>query len=360
MNIQFDPEQFESVYYIIYFFMSLIALAFSLKLDLKNFDHQVLGFRVASFALIAILILFAFRNENVGTDTKMYIWQFENYRNLPFSMDFLYNYLIIFLNTFSNSGVTFLFTVAFLFLFVLFLAIITYSKISTVNPFLLLFCFTSLFFFQTLGTNIIRQGVGLSCFLLGVSYFFKKRKITKECILAFFIGAGIHFTTMVPILFFLFIIFFKNLKIGYFYLLYFLCLLLSAIDISILDFSSYLSFLMVDERRSSYLSSSDQIYQIGFKPQFVVFNSVFLFLSHFCWKNLESRKYYEFLLKYYALMSAVFFMMFKIPYSDRWGVMSWVVIPFLLAPFYSSVNRSKKALLMTTFLIIVFLFFSNY
>lgn len=162
-----------------------------------------------------------------------------------------------------------------------------------------------------------------------------------------------------PVLFFLFIVYFNRIKLSVFLYLYVITLVLSAFNVSVLIFKDYLNVSFFDERRSSYLdvSNFDGFYNIGFKPQFVVFNTVFLIVFLLIKKHVYSSKEYIYMLKYYLLSSSLFFMVFQLPYSDRWGIMSWVIIPFLLLPLFKNNNQYKLATFTLLFLTSIFIFF---
>jgi hypothetical protein len=144
--------------------------------------------------------------------------------------------------------------------------------------------------------------------------------------------------------------------------LYFLTLVLSIFSVSLLTFKDYIGFLLVDERRSGYfeVEKFSRLYSIGFKPQFVAFNTLFLlffaYIRKFVYVSEESTQ----LFKYYLLTSSLFFMVFQLPYSDRWGVMSWVAIPFLLAPLFKVGTGRRLATVTVLLLTAIFLFFLTY
>lgn len=353
-------EEFNNCYYILYTILAFVSILIAIEIDFKRNKCIKISHIFAVIFILLFCALFGTRDVSIGTDTEMYQWQFEHIENIPLELDFVYYFLAKNLATINRDSSVFIFLMAFIYLLTLFYAIIRYSKIVKANPLLVLFSFVSLFFFQSLGINIIRQGIGLSFLLLGISYFFKNNKVNKYVIISFLMGVGFHFTTIIPVSLFLIIAYLKNIKLKFYYILYFLCLGLSALNVSILNFKVYLSFLMVDERRNSYLSGkTDELFKIGFKPQFVVFNTFFLLFFIFLLKKYKMNATYELLLKYYILMSAIFFMMFQIPYSDRWGVMSWVLIPFLFAPAFR-INNSFKIAVGTCFILIaIFIFFNN-
>lgn len=357
-------DNFNVLYNTIILFSAFIALFFSLGIDFKKQHLTVLEIIFTIGVLLGLIFLFGFRNRDTGTDTEMYYWQYKNYRDIEEKSDFLISYVYAGLNDFSKNPKLFFVFMSTLYLVTWGMATIFYSKIIKSNPFLVFFSLMSLFFFEAMGINTIRQGVSLGFFALSFAQYCKgNRTVWKLGVLIpWVIAVGFHLPTLIPILIFLLSIYFTRLKIAYYYILYFLTLVLSIFNVSILSFKNYLGFLSFDERRSGYLNTAafSSLYDIGFKPQFVAFNTffllVFIYIKKFIYDSEESAQ----LLRYFLLASSLFFMVFQLPYSDRWGVMSWIVIPFLLAPLFKVGMKRKLATATVLFLTVIFLFFLIY
>jgi len=88
---------------------------------------------------------------------------------------------------------------------------------------------------------------------------------------------------------------------------------------------------------------------------------VFLVIGFYFKKYRVNNQDFNTILKYYMLASALFFFAFQIPFSDRWGLFSWVFIPLVIGQFFS-LERPKRFdyILPTFFLISIFIFFINY
>lgn len=355
-----NKEEFQFYYYILYSVTAFVALIFSLNLDFKNLNYRRTGIIFSFLFTIAFLFLFGSRGEEVGTDTSLYLWQFDNYNILSIDVDFLYSFLLIILNKFTNNGTVFLFTMAAINLLTLWWTCLKIAN-KKYNVYFLLFSFYSLFFFQTLGINIIRQGIGLSFFLLGVSFYLRHGSFTRKMLISFLIAVGFHFTTIIPVILFVLIVYFRKINISFYYGLYFIALILSFFKVSILNFASYFGFLLIDERRGGYLRDiNSDIYDVGFKPQFVIFNTFFLLISRWIYKNNKVEENYTIQLKYYLIMSSLFFLTFQIAYSDRWGVMSWMMIPLLILPLFDGKKTSLKfATVCSIGLILIFIYFNS-
>jgi hypothetical protein len=247
-----------------------------------------------------------------------------------------------------------------LFIGILSVSIIRNGKIFKSNPLLIFFSFISMFYFQSLGINIIKQGVSISFLLLAIVNYqlFRNKKLLW--IIPFILSILFHFTSAIAVFSYICILYFKNVKTKSYYLFYLGCLVLSLLSISFLNVKDYLSFLIIDTNKAEgYLSGVDEVYTIGFKTQFVAFNTVFLLLFIYIKSYVVQNSYYDNVLKYYLVLSGVFFLTFQIAYSDRWGLFSWIVIPVLVAPIFSS-NFPKKIQTITCLgFILIFVFFEN-
>ena len=147
---------------------------------------------------------------------------------------------------------------------------------------------------------------------------------------------------------------FKEIPIKYYLIFYVLAIGLSAAGFG---FHS-LSFLasLGNEDLSSLNFTGETTYKIGFRPDFVGYNTMFLVLFFMFIKSTNFKGI--FLLKIYILTSAIFFFNFYIPFSDRFGLYSWVIIPLL---FYNIINESfpRRRLYISTVVLISF-FILNY
>ncbi|KQS93123.1 EpsG family protein [Chryseobacterium sp. Leaf394] len=358
-------EEFKLNFYAIYVIFAVVAIIFSMYVDLKKKHYNSYSVFLSFALFLAVTFLFGFRDDEVGTDTVLVKYQFEYHNKLDFGFQILYDSLILLVSSFTDNYRIFLLIVSLLFNGLILASILILSKKITLNVFLVSFSFISFYFFESLGVNIVRQGVSLAFFLLAVSLYFKNPSKHWNWIIPLVLGVFFHITTVVILLIFGLVVLLKKLKIKYYYILYFLILTVSAVGGSVLSFGPLLSyFFLIDSQRADfYINNENGLgYEVGFKTQFAIFNTIFLGIFSFI--NAKILQYenesYEILLKYYMVMSAIFFLMFQIPFSDRWGVMSWITIPFLLSPLFT-VNKSAKYSLGTlAFLIFIFTFFSIY
>lgn len=358
-------EEFKLKFHVIYILFAVVAVIFSMYVDIKKKHYNSFSIFFSVLLFLAFSLLFGLRNEDVGTDTGIVIYQFEYYDRLDFGFQFVYDFLTLIVSRFTGNYQVFLLILSLLFNGLILSAILVLSKKNNFNIFLVAFTFVCFYFFQQLGINIVRQGVSLACFLLALSLYFKNPSNYKSWIIPLILAVGIHVTTIAVVLVFALIVVFKKIKLAYYYALYFLILIVSAVGGSILSFGSLLSyFFLVDSQRADfYINNENGLeYEIGFKTQFAIFNTIFLGIFSFI--NTKILKYenenYKILLKYYMAISAIFFLMFQIPFSDRWGMMSWITIPFLLVPLFNIYETRKYSMGTLVFLIVIFVFFSIY
>lgn len=358
-------EIFNLKYFVIYFLYAVIAFIFAMYVDLKKKHYNGISKFAAAVFFAIIIFHFGLRDLEIGSDTEMYKWMFLTYSNTDFGIQIVFKYLIIAVHIFTNNYQIFLLSVSIFYLVIIFWSIDVFLKSFESNFLLISFAFVSVFFFRQLGINIIRQGVSLAFVLLAVSYYFKSSKNIKTWIIPFIIAIGFHSATVIILLLFIFIVLAKKVTLSFYYLWYIILLCISAVGGSILSLGTFLNyFLVVDSQRTDYYIKGQGAndYVIGFKAQFAAFNTIFLIIfSIINYRILDNEnENYKMLLKYYMLISGVFFMMFQIPFSDRWGVMSWVTIPFLMAPLFSIKNTSRFALSTVLFFIFIFVFFNIY
>jgi hypothetical protein len=238
--------------------------------------------------------------------------------------------------------------------------VVAIANIKARNAFFLFFIFCSFFFFKTIGINIMRQGVALGFFLLGLSLYFKNY---KRIAMIFFVAALLfHFSILLPLFFFFFCNYFKTPK--YFIYVYIFSIFLSFFGFGFAFLASkfsFMSFIFEDNRLSSYANSGDDFYEVGFRLNFVIFNSFFAFIGHYLYVNRAelSFKYYNTIYFSFLLLSSVFFLSFDFSYSDRSGLLSWILIPLLLVPFDNFIIIKNGTFKVFILCILLFIYFNT-
>lgn len=312
--------------------------------------------------LLFIIWLVGTRKYNIGTDTVNYL----NFYFIPVTTqvgsffevftrlksDFLFEVLMSF-SYWHRSYTIFLLSVAILMNIALYIFVRKFTDYGHKGSSLILFLtFASSFSFLSIEANIIRNGLSICFILLGLNAILEQEK-RKKIILYFIIAFLFHRTAVIPIALFLVIRYFDKVEIKYYLAFYVLAILasLAGFGFHVIPFLAQLGG--EDLSKLSYVG--DTSYRIGFRYDFVLYNTFFLglFLKFTNW-NLKD----TFLIKYYILASAVFFFNFYIPFSDRFGIYSWIIIPLLL---FNTINEAfpYKKIAISCWVLIGFFIINN-
>lgn len=355
MNI----EAFNLFYSIFYIMLCAVVLPFSLLLERVDASKyiKISSIVYSIFFIILIWVLVGFRGIDVGVDTKHYYLYYWLNTNLEYSTELVFPILISILKYFELDYQYFLLITSFIFYFYLNRIFNKASYLFHANKLFILFCFFSLFISLSLSINIIRQGVSLVFLWYGILSFLENKNKNKF-LFFIFLSFLTHSTSIIAIILFFFIYFFKRINLFYFISLYFVGVCIAYLNIGVLDFIGDL--VLIEDRRVGYLTNESMSYEIGFKPQFVLFNTFFLFIFYFIFKYLDfiNKDKYLILLKYYIILSIIFFLCFQIPYSDRIGLFSWMMLPILMAPCFSS--KSKYSFMAIIVMILIYIGFNIY
>ena len=362
-------DDYEWIYNFLYFSTAFYVVIISLSMEIKKdiSTQKVLSQYLTYLPLICLVFMTGFRTYDVGTDTGNYyflLWMQKP--ELNFSSEFLFQLIALLLQHFDLNYTYFLSLVSIIFFYFIYKALKNYSLLYQANLLMALFAFMSFFFFSSMSINVIRQGVSLAILLYAFTLLLKKDNKIKIIIYSV-VAVAFHLTSIIPILVgaLSYYLSTKSGKLIYFLVfLYFSVILLAFLNIGFLNIAPSLSQLLGSDRRSSYLTGETSDYVVGFKAQFVVFNTFFLLIALYIRKNLteiELKKQYNVILIYYIIASWLLFLAFQLPFSDRWGLFSWVVIPFLIIPlFYSPYLKAKIRIHYILMLILIYVGFKFY
>jgi hypothetical protein len=358
-----EKESFYLLHQTLYFLVAFSAILLSIRVLVKN-EINKSSFFSSNFLLLLIITCFTLivglRAYNVGTDTINYYFAWNRYNLGDATGDLLYYYLMFGVKSLGYSYQVFLFLDALIFFVLLYFSIKHLSKVFNIHQFLLLFAFLSFFFALTLSINVVRQGDSLMLMLFAYSLYLqgKPKKYVYLCLL----GAVLfHLPSLIPIGAFLIVKYFKKITFNFWVAFYFFGLTLSYFNYGIINISPYLAELLEGDKRIMYIIFEETDYEIDFRPQFAVFNTVFLFIGLYNLKSFKNSEWFDTLLKYYILTSVLFFMAFQIPYSDRWGLYSWIAIPLIIGQAFSKKYPKRYTyLIQTLFLISIYIYFNFY
>jgi hypothetical protein len=343
----------------------VVASVLSSEIKKDVLVQNKLGQYLVFFPLISLIILVGFRAYDVGTDTGNYLnilW----YETLEvdFNGDFLFSLIALVLRFFDLNFSYFLLLISFLFYIFTYKSLKNYTDIYESNLLISFFSCMSFFFYLSMSINVIRQGVSLSILLFAYSLWVGKK---NNILILFFIllSLAFHLTSIIPILIFISSIAISKFRsLNLLILIYFLFVILSYFNYGFLNFSSIFLDFLGDDRHAGYFSEESSEYIIGFKPQFVIFNTFFLLVSLYIKNKLSDSHLltqYNILVSYYIIASIVMFMAFQLPFSDRWGLFSWCAIPLLISPlFYSPFVKEKIQIHYVLMLILIYIGFYFY
>lgn len=179
------------------------------------------------------------------------------------------------------------------------------------------------FGFISYGYNTIRAGLAYALLLLGFS--FRGKHIAQ--ILCFVLAIGIHMSVSIPLIMFLISGIFSKTKV--FFNLWFL-----SIPISFLAgnfFTALFSSLGFDSR-ASYLTASNNNYNIGFRIDFIIYSLLPLIVGYYyIFKRKYESSIYIQLYNTYILSNIFWLLVIRANFSDRFAYLSWFLIPIILA-----------------------------
>ena len=347
---------YQNYYLTTYLFSAFVAFLFAINYNIKGRKEVSLNvFLVLVFAFTYALV-FGFRDYSIGSDTQVYVKDFK-YNNISEAKDVGFAILIKITSIFTNERGFFV-VVAFLYLS--FLSLVFYFFDKT-KMYIMFFMFTSMFFFETFGVNVMRNGLASILLLLSIMFFLRNKKIIASMLLI--IASSFHASIITPFLFWIIAKKVRSLKL--IYGIFFATIILSYLGFGINSITDVIPMLNIffKDRFDTYFENPDWLdYQIGFKASFVMFNLVFALIGYKLYSNIEDivkkEKYGRFL-RTFLFSSSFFFMSFYVSFSDRVGALSWIFIPFLLEPLLDKYRYKYGAIISVLLCFFIFVFFYN-
>ncbi len=319
--------RFFTIFFIIVGALVLRATEYRQDLFLRQDRNWLLVF------VLFMIFLAGTRGIKVGTDTSNY-YQFyflpgiriDNITDFfkYFDTDFLFK-VVMYLTFYFKSYTFFLISIALIINITLYKFVRKFTNNGKEGSSLLLFlAFASSFSFIQLEMNIIRNGLSISFILLAIHYILQRN--FKLSVVFFVIAFLFHSTAIIPIAVILIATFSSRIRITHYMGVYIVGVLLAFLDFGFHKIAFLTSLEAEDFQKLSF--SGETTYRIGFRLDFVLYNSFFLFL--FMKFGDLKNKTQVILVKYFILTSVIFFFNFGIPFSDRVGLYSWIAIPILL------------------------------
>lgn len=325
--------------YILYTFFTLIVL-----LDLLGslFKKKLIYLQYQNIVIYIILLLYYFilstRDLSVGTDTERYYYIYDaiyNYgSHVRVSSDAGFNLFNSLLALFDIKPYYYLYFSSLLFTIPIYYTI---KQFRNTNKVIFLWFFFSLFIFISMSTNILRQGIGGAFVMWGISLFLNRETNNKRFLIPLIIAPLFHLSLILVIIVFFTTRYIKNIKVVYLILI--VSIFLSYFGFNINNTLSNLPLVggLFSDRMDVYLDMDNSKYQTGFRIDFLFFNLFFVVIGYYISKlQFVKSRYpmYKQIYTTYILLTSYFVLMFNVPFSDRFGILSWIFIPFIMYPIF--------------------------
>lgn len=338
---------YNSLYLTIICFFSLVVFFYTLcNSSFNETPSPRLNF-IAFLFFVIILLFVGFRPisyyfgdmGNYYKYFKVMVSDIHDGNALNIKGDYLFNVLMAFFALF-NQPVLFFFCCYLIYALCHFFAVKNWFGKHWVYPLALLII---PIFYHAYGVNGIRNGMGASLFLLGLS----QKNIWRW--LLFFIAYNFHSSLLLPIAAVIIFSRYKNIYV-YFYV-WCACLLISIISPGITLWLS--EFPIFDDRFSAYVSNDDGISQSGFRVDFILYSLLPIFIGlYFNIRYKINDVIYNEVLSVYLICNTFWLLVIRIPYSNRFVYLSWfmygIVIsyPFVKYNFFRYQNRYTACVLL--------------
>jgi hypothetical protein len=307
--------------------------------------------RAASILFYALLFIhaiyfFGYRDISIGTDTENYVNNILPAIRLSDSL-FDYNlysaekmepafYYLTKLFSFFYDYRPYLVGISLIFVTGFMLAFYRHYNFDDAVPFL--FFLGSSFFFHSLGVNIIRNGLSLASVFLMLHYLSQRRWVYAT--LFALLSIGFHISALLFLAILLGAYFFKN--IYFYYAFYFFSIVLAFFEFDISNFLASINIgegILQTKLSSQAAKLSDEGYQTGFRLDFVIYCTAYLF-PIWVYKRMYGFRdaTYNLIERLYLTYTAIFYLYFQIPFSNRIGLYGWMLIPLLL--FYPLIKQN--------------------
>jgi hypothetical protein len=349
-------SEFLSIYFPFYFMSVFLAIPPVFKREIlggysPGYD-KILSLVIAIFCII----LFGFRDFEMGTDTKHYI---ESFNQIQFASNFkealnartAFSSKDPFFNVFTYyTGKWLGLRGYFIVLAVLFVIPIWVSvfQLTKTHRSLILVCFMGLIAFPNMGVNIVRSAASISFCLLSLTMFSKMKWI--KGILFFFISIAFHFSTILIFIVGLLIL------IPFPFWLYitglFILTILSYKGYGLIDLPIIGELLLLQDRLSGYISGTRVTGSLS--PFIILFFYGSLMYSLYFKPIIEDLSYDRFI-KIFIVLTGFYFMTFGLNDSYRFGFFPAIFVPILICYPILNYKFEKNIYFIMTGVMVLFL-----
>lgn len=322
-------ENYTAIHYHVLLVIALLISFHAIIFDVN--DEQSIDFFYALGYAVVVLLIFYMGSRPISgayfgdTETydKVYRMMQEG-ANVKIEKDYVFNYFMKFCSGFMDIHTFFL----LLDLFYILPYFLFSRKYFGRYWFFAMFLFIASFSFWTFGTNGLRNGLGTSCFMVGLYFYDKKYWMYFWFVLSYFM----HASLVIPIAAFIVSGIYKNPKI-------YLYIWLIAIPLSLVGGSSWsgiFASLGLEDRTAGYLTNSDenlkQFSQTGFRWDFLVYSASAVFAgAYFIFKKKISDPFYIHIFGIYCIANAFWILVITAAFSNRFAYLSWFLMPAVIA-----------------------------
>jgi hypothetical protein len=357
LNTLIPIEYYELVYYNFLLLIVFLVLVQSNASSIFDKDNLATKKNLGLFFLWFIILYMGARPISFQFgDMAVYALEFEDYANgLPLNTrkEFVFS---MFMKTASSimSAEMFFLLCAFIYVFPLYLASKNFFKDYW---FYSLFILIISYSFWAYGSNGIRNGIGTSLFIYGLS---KNKNLVK---VAFFLLAiSIHASLVLPAVAFVISLFYKNVK-------FYLYAWFIAIPLS-LSFAGFweiffLNLGFIEESRLLGYFSGDQSaldniveVKVGFRWDFLIYSATGVFAGYYyIFKKKFDDAFYNRLFAIYLMCNALWILVIRANFSNRFAYLSWFLLGLIIIyPLLKVVLFKKQHLVVGMIMFLYFLF----
>lgn len=357
------------IYSLIYIFLAWVfTLVQSEKLyrmpDVSLLKRNNHSYGVVIF-MIFIIFLMGFRPGTVGGDTGTYMITYQTMMDGMYEPESIKDWLFKDLQYVCAQMMPvslFFFIIACLYIIPVYIAC---KRLIRNNATFLLLVAMGAFSFFSYGVNGIRNGVATSFIVLALSYISGNLKDKLLCAFFCFVAINCHGSALLPVVTMLFAYFFKRPKFMFY--VWGLSVLGSLIIGQSL--SSILTILGLDERLMHYMTLEETeeteaaIAAARFRWDFLIYSFMPILMGWYCiYKKKICDLKYHLLLGTYIYANAVWVILIRLPFTNRFAYLSWflyaIVLAYPLLKFHLWRNQGRKvAMIMMAHVSFTFLMY---
>ena len=342
------------IYSLIYIFLTwMLTLAQSERIkrmpDIyllkgKNYNMAIV------FFMVFLIFFIGLRPTSVGGDTGSYMFKYYKmmdglYNPSESVKDWLFqNFQYICAQMMPVS--LFFIIVAYLYIFLVY---VVCKRLIRNNATYLLLTAMGAFSFFSYGVNGIRNGLATSFVVLALSYISGNLKDKLSCAFFCFIAINCHGSSLLPVVAMMFAYFIKYTK-----LMFYIWGLSVLISLGIgQSLNNVFMVFGLDERMMHYMTLEETsetraaIAAAGFRWDFLIYSFMPILMGWYCvFKRKICDLNYHLLLGTYIYSNAVWVLLIRIPFSNRFAYLSWflyaIVLAYPLFKFHLWRNQGRR------------------